>query len=262
MTGLRVLRNAVHLGYVDFRYSWGPVSWLAGYCVRIVSETTFYGLVGVLLGSAQRVEYLVIGNGVFIGCATAMIAAQATAVDRLDGTYPLLVVAPASYVPTVAGRTAIWMLDGIATAVVALFVVSAIFGVRIDPLHGALVLPLIVLTCLSTFCLALFVGAVAALRPSLRTMTGILVRMTILAICGVNVPVAFWPAPVQVLANVLPVTHGIAAIRLLLAGAPAGSVVVSGGLEALVGAGWLALAVLTFDRLAERGRANGSIEFV
>jgi len=103
--------------------------------------------------------------------------------------------------PAVAGRTAIWVLDGMATSIVALLSVSAIFGVRIDLLRAAAVLPLVVLTCLSTFCLALFVGAVAALRPSLRTMIGILVRMTILAICGVNVPVAFWPAPVQVLAT-------------------------------------------------------------
>ncbi|HKF78747.1 MAG TPA: ABC transporter permease [Candidatus Dormibacteraeota bacterium] len=262
MTALRVFRNAVHLGYVDFRYQWGPVSWLVGYCVRIVSETTFYGLIGVLLGSAQRVEYLVVGNSVFIGCATTMLAAQAITWDRFDGTYPLLVVAPSSYVPAVVGRTAVWVLDGMATAVLALFVVSAIFGLRMDPLRGAVALPLIVLTCLSTFCLALFVGGMASLRPGLRNMISILVRMTILAICGVNVPVAFWPVPVQVLAGVLPVTHGVAAIRLLLAGAPAGQVMASAGLEAVVGAGWLAVAVLTFDRLTERGRASGSIEFV
>jgi len=57
------------------------------------------------------------------------------------------------------------------------------------------------------------------------------------------------------------VTHGVAAIRLLLSGAPAGQVLTSAGLQALVGGAWLVLAILTFDRLAERGRANGSIEF-
>ena len=39
-------------------------------------------------------------------------------------------------------------------------------------------------------------------------------------------------------------------------------VLTSAGLEAVLGAGWLAVAFLTFDRLAERGRANGSIELV
>lgn len=261
MTALRVLRNAVHLGYVDFRYQWGPASWTAGYCVRIVSETAFYGLIGVLLGH-HRVEYLVIGNSVFIGCATTMLATQATTWDRFDGTYPLLVVAPSSYLPAAVGRTAIWMLDGLATSIVALFVVSAIFGITIVPSRAAAAVPLIVLTCLSTFCLALLVGALVSLRPSLRNLASILVRMTMLAICGVNVPVAFWPVPVQALANALPATHGIAAIRLALAGAPAGATLASAGLEALVGIGWLALAVIAFDRLTERGRAGGSIELV
>jgi hypothetical protein len=43
---------------------------------------------------------------------------------------------------------------------------------------------------------------------------------------------------------------------------PVGQVLTSAGLEALVGAAWLAVAILTFDRLAERGRASGSIELV
>jgi ABC-2 type transport system permease protein len=262
LTALRVLRNAVHLGYVDFRYTWGPASWVGGFMVRILSETAFYGMIGVLLSSPDRIEYLVVGNSVFLGCATTMLAAQATGGDRFDGTYPLLVVAPASYIPSVVGRTAIWVFDGMVTAVVALLVVSAIFGIPIDLLRAVAAVPLIVLTCLSTFCLALFVGAIVALRPRLRGTISILVRMTILAICGVNVPVAFWPLPVQVLANVLPVTHGLAAIRLALAGAPGGQVLASAGLEALVGACWFGIAVLVFDRLTQRGRSDGTIDLV
>jgi ABC-2 type transport system permease protein len=262
LTALRVLRNAVHLGYIDFRYTWGPATWLGGFMVRILSETAFYGMIGLLLASPERVEYLVIGNSVFLGCATTMLAAQFSGSDRFDGTYPLLVVAPVSYIPSVVGRTAIWVVDGMAAAIIALLVVSALFGIPIDPLRAGAALPLIVLTCLSTFCLALFVGAIVALLPRLRGTISILVRMTILAICGVNVPVAFWPWPVQVIANVLPVTHGLNAIRLMLAGAPAGQILVSAGLEALVAACWFGIAILTFDRLTQRGRVDGTIDFV
>ncbi|HXJ43321.1 MAG TPA: ABC transporter permease [Bryobacteraceae bacterium] len=262
MIVLSVLRNAIQLGYADFRSQWGPITWLAGYCVRILSETTFYGLIGLLLATPGRVEYLVIGNSVFIGCATTMLVAQTTSWDRFDGTYPLLIAAPSSYIPSVVGRTSIWVLDGILTGIIALLVVSAVFGIPIDPLRAAVVVPLIVLTCLSTYGLALFVGAIAALKPSLRTLVGIVVRMTILAICGVNVSVAFWPVPVQALAELLPLTHGLQAIRLELGGGPLGQIIASAMIEGLVGAGWVVLAVLTFDRLAQRGRANGSIEYV
>jgi hypothetical protein len=44
--------------------------------------------VGIVTSLAGLQEYLVIGNGVFIGCATTLIAAQAAAADRFDGSGP------------------------------------------------------------------------------------------------------------------------------------------------------------------------------
>jgi ABC-2 type transport system permease protein len=61
---------------------------------------------------------------------------------------------------------------------------------------------------------------------------------------------------------VLPLTHGLQAIRMLFDVSPLSTVAVQAGLEALVGLGWFALTALTIDRMAEQGRLNGSIEFV
>jgi ABC-2 type transport system permease protein len=96
---------------------------------------------------------------------------------------------------------------------------------------------------------------------SVRNVVSNLAQTTLMALAGVNVPLAFWPAPVRWLANALPVTHGLAAVRQLIAGSDAGPVLANVGLEALVGACWLALALLTFDRPASSGRRDGSIEF-
>ena len=64
------------------------------------------------------------------------------------------------------------------------------------------------------------------------------------------------------LAGLLPVTHGLDAVRGVLDDAPAATVLRDIGLEGvLVGAGWLALALLTFQRLADAGRRDGSIVF-
>lgn len=51
------------------------------------------------------------------------------------------------------------------------------------------------------------------------------------------------------------------AVRGVLGNAPAATVFRDIGLEVLVGAGWLALALLTFQRLADAGRRDGSIVF-
>jgi hypothetical protein len=81
------------------------------------------------------------------------------------------------------------------------------------------------------------------------------------AICGVQVPTGFWPEWVRAVAGGLPLTHGLAAVRSALAGAGPGEVLPAVGAEIALAAGWLVLAVLAFNRLTERGRRDGSIEF-
>lgn len=262
MTGLRILRNAMHLGYVDFRYQWSPATWLGGWCVRVLAQTTFFALIGQLLGSPLKVEYLLIGNSIMVGCEAALLAVQATTWERFDGTYPLLVVAPASMLPSVVGRTSAWLIDGMATAVIAFYTAALIFRLPLTPVLALEVLPLILLTCISAYCLALFLGALVSLKPSLRNMVSQVMRLSMMAICGVNVPVTFWPLAVQVTANVLPVTHGVQAVRLALSGAPPAAVLTSALLELVVAAGWLLVALVSFNGIAERGRTDGSIELV
>jgi len=83
----------------------------------------------------------------------------------------------------------------------------------------------------------------------------------LMVMTGVQVPVAFWPAPVRFVAQGLPLTHGLQAVRDLLAGSPARGILLNIGLEILVGFGWLFVAIVTFRRLAISGRKDGSIEF-
>jgi ABC-2 type transport system permease protein len=69
------------------------------------------------------------------------------------------------------------------------------------------------------------------------------------------------PAWLHGLAQVLPMTHGLEAVRDLLAG---GSIAGAGAevlVEAAVGGLWLAAAYLVIRWFCEGGRRNGSIEF-
>src|SRR5262249_61772557 len=77
MTALRPLRPAMHRGYVDFRSQGSPASWLGGWCVRVLAQTAFFALIGQLLGSPLKVEYLLVGNSIMVGCEAALLAVQA-----------------------------------------------------------------------------------------------------------------------------------------------------------------------------------------
>jgi ABC-2 type transport system permease protein len=97
-----------------------------------------------------------------------------------------------------------------------------------------------------------------------REINGLVVNTTyvgLMAACGVNVPLSYYPSAMEWLSHLLPLTNGLLAIRGVFAGAAAGSILGHAALEAAVGAAWLTLALLTFNRLASRGRLDGSLDY-
>ncbi len=260
MNTLRVAFYALLVGKQDF--NWNRYTWFTGWLIRILSQVAFFALIGKLLDSPTSLRYLVIGNAVATGCVTINIAIPATTWDRGDGTYPLLVVAPTSLLPALIGRTSIWPLNGIATSSTALLLSSLIFHLSLPWPQTLLVIPLVALTALSVYATALLMGSMVARAPRARNVFNFAATTLVLTFCGVSVPVSFWPKWVQAVANVLPMTHGLHAIRLLLDQASWPSIAGSAGLELLVGLCWLGATMLLIDRLVDGGRRDGSIDFL
>jgi len=250
------------VGWSDFRDFWSLRSWLFGWMLRILTNAFAWVLVGRMLGSAERQDYLLVGNAVAVGATSALWASNASGWSRFDGTHPLMVVAPSSLFPATVGRTSVWLFNGIATSLATFLVLALAFGYR-PPLAGALLVPpLVALVCMSTFGFALFLGSVIGRHIRLRNLVLDITGTLFVALCGVSVPVTFWPKPIQALVQVLPLTHGLAAIRGVLNLAPARYIVRESLFEALVAAVWLVVSLRMLDRIAESGRSDGSIEFV
>ena len=258
---LTVLRYAILAGLADYgtMYTWR--TWLAGWLSRVLCQVAFFALIGHLLGSAVATRYLLIGNAVMMAALESCFVTASTAWERWSGTLPLLVASPADPLLAFAGRSLFWLGTGTCTASVSLFALAPLFGVSLPFPAALLTVPLITLTGTSTYCFALVLGGLVLRATEARNLVGNVAHLSIMAICGVQVPVGFWPAPVRMVADVLPVTHGLAALRILLDGGAAGDVVTGAALECAVAAGWFALAAVTFRWFAERGRRDGSIEF-
>jgi ABC-2 type transport system permease protein len=246
---------------MQFTGFWSWNSWLGGWLLRIVAQAAFFAMLGELLESPERLRYLVIGNGVVVGALAVNWTIPASTWDRGDGTYPLLVIAPSSLLPAIIGRTSIWLANGVATSVMSLVVLAVVFRIELAWPGVLAVVPLVALTCGSVFCFALFLGSLITRAPQARNVVHNSALTALMAFCGVSVPVAFWPAWVEMIANVLPLTHGLAAIRIALDGGAALTALAEAGKEIAVAAGWLAVSLLTTDRMADGGRADGSIEF-
>jgi len=257
----RIYRHGLLVGARDFAIFWNWKTWLGGWMMRILTNVFVWVLLGRLLGSPEKLHYLMVGFAATAGVGTFSVAAASW--DRLDGTYPLLVVAPSSIAAALFGRMSIWMFGWVASAVLTFVIVTLAFHWMFSASALAFTFVIIVLLCVTTFFLTVAVGAVASLAPRTRNMCNFFVTLVIMAFCGVSVPVSFWPAWLQFFCHVLPVTHGLEAIRLVLSGGGAATEILRYiGLEVLVGLGWLGLSLLIVDRFAEAGRADGSIELV
>lgn len=253
-----VLRHAALAGFQDLRslYTWK--TWTVGWLLRMVCQVIFYSLLGRLIGDDAQVHYLVVGNAVMLCATTVMFVVQSTTWERFAGTLPLLVAAPASPLVVLFGRSVQWIPDALATSVAALLVVGPLFGLPLPWPRTLLVLPLLVLVTLSTYMMGAVFGSLVLRWTEARNLVSNVVSALMMAICGVNVPVSVFPPWVQTVAGVLPLTHGLRAVRGVLAG---GAVAREAALEVGVGLVWFAVAAASFRWFAEGGRKDGTLEF-
>jgi ABC-2 type transport system permease protein len=262
MNFLRVYRSGLSVGICDFGVFWTNwKAWVAGWILRVSTASITWVLLGRLLDSPVQVAFLLIGQAVIVGPQAAGWAATTSSWERMEGTYAFLVVSPSSIIPSILGRSSIWLLNGIATSLTTFVILVAVFRMPLPMPEGLLAPVLLIPICASAWAFAFLLGAVVIRVPRLRNFVHNIASITLTAICGVAVPIAFWPDWVRYAAHVLPVTHGLQAMRLLLGDGGMWDIATGIALEMLVGTAWLGLGMLVVDRLAEAGRADGSIEF-
>lgn len=240
-------------------YTWR--TWTAGWLLRVVAQVIFYSLMGRLVGSDERLHFLVVGNAVMLCATTVIFVVQSTTWERASGTIPLLIAAPVSPLVVLFGRSVQWIPDAVLSSLVAFLVAAPLFGVQLPLPRGLWVLPLLLLVTVTTYLMGTFFGSLVLRYAAARNLVSNVVGATMMALCGVNVPLSFFPGWVQTAGRALPLTHGLEAVRGVLGAAPASQVLRAVVLEALVGLAWFAAAAASFRWFAEGGRKDGSIEF-
>lgn len=265
MSGLRrtarVLRFAALSGFQDFGFTWTIWSWGFGLFLRMMTQVAFFTSIGRLLGSQDQVAYLLIGNAVAASAIGCLTATTATTWERGAGTLPLLVASPTSPLLVLMGRSVFFMANGLAFSLGALVLMPPLFDVTIPWARFPALVALVAIGTVSTYFTATFLGGLVLRATTARRTVPQVARLTMMAFCGVSVPRSVFPDWVSWLAGLLPLTHALDAARELLDDGRIDVVMRDVGLEILVGGGWLLLSLLTFQRLADAGRRDGSIVF-
>jgi ABC-2 type transport system permease protein len=265
VTGLReiwrVVRYSVISGAYDYFEIYTLKSWVLGWLVRVLSQITFFALIGRLLDSDAQTHFLLIGNAIVIAAMGGIFALFMTTAERANGTLSLLVASPSSPAIVFASRGVYVTADAAFSALLGLFIVGPVFDLALPWPEVLLVVPLTVLVGFSAYAFSTFLAGVV-LRH--RESNGLVVNATIVSLmtlCGINVPISFFPEPLEWVASVLPVTNGLEAIRDVLNGEDAQTILANAAAEAAVLLGWLTLALATFGRFVGHGRRDGTLEF-
>jgi ABC-2 type transport system permease protein len=261
VSNARVSWYAIVSGANDYWAIFTLKSWVFGWCVRMLSQVSFFALIGKLLESDKQTQFFLVGNAVMIAAMGATFAMNMTTSERGNGTLSLLLASPSRPVLVFASRGVYVMADGVFSALLGLFILGPAFGLHFPFPRILLVIPLTALVGMSAYCFSTFLAGVIIRK---REVTGLLVNATIvilMTLCGINVPVSFYPGWLAWISRCLPITNGLEAIRDVIDGAPAATIAAHVGAELLVMSGWLALALVTFGAFVRAGQRDGSLEY-
>ena len=222
-------------------------------------ELLFFAFVGKDAGVGDSTFYL-IGNGIEAAAIPALFAMGNTIADeRHSQTLGLLLASPARRLPLFLGRALPVIVNGFLVSVVALVLGALVLRVS---LPAGTWLPLLGITAVTSFsCTGLGLAAAAiGLRVRETATLSNVVLGVLIVFCGVNVAISALPQWMQSVAQVLPMTHGIAAGREVAGGVPFADVLWLLRDEVVIGLVYAAIGVLLLLFFERESRRHATLE--
>jgi ABC-2 type transport system permease protein len=226
--------------------------------LRVISQVTFFALIGSLVGSREQAHFILVGNVVLVGAMVIYSTSASTVWERWSGSLPLLFSAPSQPLLVLMGRSFNWVPDALFSATGAFFIAGSLFDLPMPWPRVLLVIPVLAVTYVATYGFGLFLGSLSIRSPESRNFISRVAGTVTMAIAGANVPVDFFPLGVQRVAQLLPPTHGVRAVRALLDGSTAFPALVATVVTGLL---WYLVAAASLHLFEVRSRRTGTLEF-
>jgi ABC-2 type transport system permease protein len=261
MSALLVMQHAFRAGVADYRAIFTWRSWVLGWMVRVIAQISFFGLIGLRVADERTAFYLLIGNALAVAAQSGVFSLNMTSAERWGGTLPLLVASPTSPVVVFSSRGAYLAVDGALSALGGLFIAGPLFGLDLPWPRVLAVAPLTAVVAIASYCFGTFLAGIVFRFRNINSLMVLVGYVGLMTVCGVNVPLDYYPAALEWASRFLPLTNGLLAIRETFEGAPWRTIVGHATLEGAVAVGWMTAALLSFNRLASRGRIDGSLDY-
>ena len=224
-----------------------------------VFEILFFAYLGRFAGVLSD-EFFLIGNA-FMGIAVTGFFGMSAAIagERRSQTLPTLLASPANRLALFLGRALPSILTGFVVAAFAFTICALILDVSFTAAELRAVAVAAVAASFACTAFGLCLGSLG-FRGRNVTLFADMVAGSMLLISGANVPLERLPRVVQVVSEVIPLTHGIEAARELADGASLADVSGLLGAELAVGAAYLVLGLVLLRFFEYEGRRSATLE--
>lgn len=263
---IRLIRRYLRLYFLEAWFSyralfaWStPFAYLASKFGFPFFTMLLFVFMGKFVGISDPV-YIVIGNLLLLPSMNGLSGVSMTVGnERTFGALSYLLGSPAPRGPIFLGRALFHILDGFFTLSIALPLAMLLFHLDLSRVNFILLLFCSLLIVLSSSGMGFILGSISLVTREGWMITSTL-AIALYILIGVNFPVDLLPAGLKLVAYALPMTRGIMAARLVLAGAGWASVASLIYGEALVGALYTLVGYSLFLFIEKRSMALGTLD--
>lgn len=263
------MRENLRLFWSGTRASWAtylveitPTVFLGFRIPRILLQSLFFVFLAKAAGGDQLARFALIGNAIQIAVFMVMLSMEAVIEsEKWNSTFQYLIAAPSSWFPSMLGKSMSFYGDAIFASAISFTVLVPVLHIQIPFINLLKAIPIILIILFSASALGWSIGAF-----SLPIRYGYMIcnffAYAMMIFTGINVPVSVLPSVIRFIGNLLPVTHGLLAVRAIIDGASYNSVLSLISLELLIACVYCAIAWLMFGYRLRVTRQKGSFELV
>jgi ABC-2 type transport system permease protein len=260
------VRNTVRIflvgGLTSYRalFNWvNPWVYLPHMLGYPIFEILFFAYLG-RFANVQSDKFFLIGNAFMSIAVTGFFGmGQAIGGERRSQTLATLLASPANRFALFLGRAVPSILTGLVTAAFAFAICSVILGTHFGTRELAGLALAGLVSSFACTSLGMCLGSLG-LRGRSVSLFADVVGGSMLLVSGANVPLDRLPTAIRDIGSVIPLTHGIAAGRILASGGSVSSAKHLLLTEALVGAVYFLIGIGMLRVLEYSGRRSAALE--
>jgi ABC-2 type transport system permease protein len=262
IANLRLFWSGVKSSWANFLVYLTPSIYFGVHIPRRLLQALFFILIAKAAGGNDLAKFALIGNAIQIAVFSAVFSMTIVIeAEKWNNTLQYLIASPSNWLPIMLGKGMSDYGDSLIGAALIFAILPPILGIQLPVLNLLISIPVILITVLAASSLGWLIGAIA-LPVRWGTLISNMMGYAMMIVCGVNFPLTALPPAVQWIGNVLPVTHGLQAIRMILEGQSYLQVAPQVGIELLIAIVYGATAWLVFGYRLRVIREKGTFELI